>query len=60
MNTFDVATDKNLTNDHDLLNHNEHELRGNMSITKSIVDYYHNYKHNIAPDDLMSLYKTNS
>ena len=30
-----------------------------MSITKSMIDYYHNYK-NVAVDDLMSLYKHNT
>jgi hypothetical protein len=30
-----------------------------MSITKSIVDYYHNYK-TAGVDDLMSLYKHNT
>jgi len=38
---------------------NEHDMRGNMSITKSIVDYYHSYKHNIGEDDLMSLCRNN-
>lgn len=35
------------------------EMRGNMSITKSMVDFYHNYKSGIGSDDLMSLYKHN-
>ncbi len=34
-------------------------MRGTMSITKSMVDFYHNYKSGIAQDDLMSLYKHN-
>ena len=35
------------------------EMRGNVSITKSMIDYYHNYKHHFGRDDLMSLYKPN-
>ena len=35
------------------------EMRGKVSITKSMIDYYHNYKHHIGRDDLMNLYKPN-
>ncbi len=35
------------------------EMRGNVSITKSMIDYYHNYNHHFGRDDLMSLYKPN-
>jgi hypothetical protein len=35
------------------------EMRGNRSITKSMVDYYHYNRQEHAGEDLMSLYKNN-
>ncbi len=58
VDTEHIVSSKNLldevSNHHDLV-----DMRGNMSITKSIVDYYHHYKSGSGVDDLMSLYKTN-
>ncbi len=53
-----MANDVKMTNEETMLMM-QSEMRGNMSITKSMVDFYHNYKSGIAQDDLMSLYKHN-
>lgn len=58
-NTFEIVNDKKLMQEDSYMPLNDHEMRGNMSVTKSIVDYYHNYKHNIGEDDLMSLCRNN-
>lgn len=61
MDTEHVVSSKNLLLDevHHQMNQHDMDMRGNMSITKSIVDYYHHYKSSGAVDDLMSLYKQN-
>lgn len=49
---FEIA--KDMRNEDNFMHE---DMRANMSITKSIVDYYQNYKNNIGHEDLISLYR---
>eukprot|EP00347_Sterkiella_histriomuscorum_P003080 403365667 len=60
-NTFEMANENMIVNGEEsqYIGQNDHDMRGNMSITKSLADYYQNYQHTIGNDELMSLCRSN-